>query len=314
MRRWSVWSSTCALVCGLSLSGLQASGQQTAGHDGARPTLNRPVAGDATTTLSVDARLVNVPVIVRDKKGVIIKNLTKDDFALTVDQKLQTIRYFDLDTNLPLTLGLLVDTSQSQVKVLDEERTASGAFLDTMLTPQRDKAFVIQFAHTVELLQDLTDSRPKLQQALKELDTDPAGSGSAGGRGGGAGTAFYDSVFLAADELMSKQTGRKALILLTDGNDRGSKETLTKSIEAAQRGDTIIYAIYFKGSGGGGGQQPSRGMGGRGGGFPGGHGGGYPGGGYPGGGGTAAADKRSAWTARRCWSGWPTRPEAGCLR
>jgi VWFA-related protein len=261
----------------------------------------------ATTTLSVDARLVNLPVVVRDKKGALIQSLTKDDFVLRVDGHPQTIRYFDQDANLPLTLGLLVDTSQSQRNVLDEERTASGAFLDQMLTapPDRepDKAFVIQFARSVELLQDLTSSRPKLQAALKELDTSgPNNSSNSSddsdnrdrGRGSRGGTALYDATFLASDELMSKQKGRKALILLTDGVDSGSKETLTAAIEAAQRADTILYAIYFKGEeprhdeerrGGGGGRFPGGGgYPGGGGRFPGG-GGGYPGGGGNGGGG-----------------------------
>jgi VWFA-related protein len=263
----------------------------------------------ATPTISVDSRLVNIPVVVRNDKGALLLNLKKEDFSLLVDGKQQTIRYFDLDQDLPLTLGLLVDTSGSVRNQIDEERTASEAFLDDMLTGKEDKAFVIQFARTVELLQDLTGSRPKLQAALQQLDTtapDSGNSGSSGGNGGnsgndtndtsgtngghrgfgGGGTALYDAVFLAADDLMSKQKGRKALVVLTDGEDRGSKERLADAIEKAQRADTIIYAIYFKGS------EPQqggqRGGGGRHGGigFPGG-GGGYPGGGggYPGGGG-----------------------------
>ena len=273
----------------------------------------------ATTHLSVDARLVNLPVVVRDKKGALVQTLTKADFDLNVDGHPQTIRYFDHDNNLPLTLGLLVDTSASQRDVLDQERTASSSFLDTMLTAPAgrapDQAFVIQFARSVELLQDLTPSRPKLQAALKEIDTpspnDTNSSGSndpndpndpgnnsgnnngggqgrrGGGNGGsahrGGGTAMYDAVFLSADELMSKQHGRKALIILSDGVDNASRESLAHSIESTQRADTIVYAIYFKG------EEHHSGFG-NGGGFPGGGGGrgggiGFPGGGYPGGGG-----------------------------
>ena len=249
-------------------------------------------------TIAVDARLVNLPVVVRDKKGALIQNLTRDDFVLQVDGKPQTIRYFDKDTNLALTLGLLVDTSLSQREVIEEERTASSTFLDQMLTTPKDKAFIVQFAAETELLQDLTSSRPLLQAALKEIDTPSRNSGSSDGdtpsrrpRGGG-GTVLYDALFLASDELMSKQTGRKAIIILSDGGDRGSRETLVKSIEAAQRADTIIYAIYFKGEqphqdyphNRGGGGYPGGGY--PGGGYPGGRypGGGYPGGGYPGGG------------------------------
>jgi VWFA-related protein len=266
-----------------------------------------PTPASTAATIAVDARLVNLPVVVRDKKGALVQNLTKDDFVLEVDGKPQSIRYFDKDTNLPLTLGLLVDTSLSQREVIDEERAASSVFLDQMLTTPKDKAFIVQFAAETELLQDLTSSRPLLQAALKEIDTPGRNSGSGSSddgsaprrpRGGG-GTVLYDALFLASDELMSKQTGRKAIIILSDGGDRGSRETLVKSIEAAQRADTIIYAIYFKGeqphqnfprdrggypAGGGGGGCPGGGY--PGGGYPGGGypGGGYPGGGYPGGG------------------------------
>ncbi len=261
-----------------------------------KPSAPEQAPASTAPTIAVDARLVNLPVVVRDKKGALIQNLTKDDFVLQVDGKPQTIRYFDKDTNLPLTLGLLVDTSLSQRDVIDEERTASSTFLDQMLTTPKDKAFVMQFARQTELLQDITSSRPLLQAALREIDTPGTGTSAAsdddsGSRRRGAGTVLYDALFLASDELMSKQTGRKALIILSDGGDRGSKETLVKSIEAAQRADTIIYAIYFKGEEphqnfpqrggrGGGGGYP-----GGGGGYPGGRGGGYPGGGggYPGG-------------------------------
>ena len=259
------------------------------------PKADTPAAQSSpASTISVDSRLVNIPVVIRDKKNALVQNLTKADFTLQVDGHPQVIRYFDIDKDLPLTLGLMVDTSQSVRSVIDEERTASGVFLDQMLTTDKDKAFVLQFAGSVELLQDLTSSRPKLQAALKELDTtspssnnsnDPDSNSNSGSRSHG-GTTLYDAAFLASDEIMSKQKGRKALIILSDGVDRNSKENITKAIEAAQRADTIIYAIYFKGEEHDNQQQRSGYPGGRGGGYPGG-GGRYPGGGggYPGGGG-----------------------------
>ena len=269
-----------------------------------QPSKPEQTPASTAPTIAVDARLVNLPVVVRDKKGALVQNLTKDEFTLQVDGHPQTIRYFDIDKNLPMILGLLVDTSLSQRDVIDEERTASSAFLDQMLTTPKDQAFVMQFAGQVELLQDLTPSRPKLQAALKEIDTPSTSNGSSGNpndsgtdsegrRRRTGGTALYDAAFLASDELMSKQKGRKALIILSDGVDNGSKESLTKALEATQRADTIIYAIYFKGQehqgyGGpsrGGGYPGGRGGGYPGGGYPGGRGGGYPGGGYPGGGG-----------------------------
>jgi VWFA-related protein len=273
--------------------------------------------GDPTVstspTLSVDVRLVNIPVVVHDKKGALVQTLTKDNFVLQVDGHPQTIRYFNLDTDLPLTLGLLVDTSLSQRDVIDDERTASSAFLDDLLTgpADRDKAFIIQFARQTDLLQDITSSKPKLQAGLKQLSTTDS-AGSSGGSNTGSdshdsgtdrarrgGTTLYDALYLASDELMSKQKGRKALVILSDGVDSGSKESLGSAIEAAQRADTIVYAIYYKGREAGGGfqdhDQNRRGGGypGGGGGYPGG-GGGYPGGGggYPGGGGRGGGQSR----------------------
>lgn len=280
------------VVCLLALAAagaVSALAQQPANASPAQAAST--AAASATPTLSVDARLVNIPVVVRDKKGALVQTLAKDNFVIKVDDHPQTIRYFNVDKDLPLTLGLLVDTSLSQRNVLDEERTASFTFLDDMLNgpPDRDKAFVVQFARQTDLLQDVTSSKPKLQAGLKQLSTpgsggDNAGVGSDPDDNGRArrsgGTTLYDALFLSADELISKQKGRKAVIILSDGVDSGSKESLASSIEAAQRADTIVYAIYYKGEE----RNQNRGFqrgdhgGGRGGGYPGG-GGGYPGGG-----------------------------------
>ncbi len=218
-------------------------------------------ADQPATTMAVKVNVVNVLATVRDKHGAIVNNLTKDDFILTEDGRPQTIHYFVKETDLPLTLGLLVDTSLSQRRVLDQERSASRAFLDQTLRADKDKAFIIHFDREVELLQDLTSSYDKLQAALDSLQTpqleragnndpnDPDPNGRRGGRGGGfhgAGTLLYDSIYLASDELMSKQQGRKAVIVLSDGVDRGSKETLETAIATAQRADTEVYSILFK--------------------------------------------------------------------
>jgi VWFA-related protein len=215
-----------------------------------------PTSGQ-DTTFSTDVKVVNVFATVRDKQGQIVRNLTKDDFALEEDSHPQTIRYFSQEINLPLTLGLLIDTSMSQRRVLGKERTASYTFLERVLREDRDQAFVIHFDREVELLQDLTSSRKKLESALGSVDTPapaqrggggyPSGSGGSGGSRGrrGGGTSLYDSVLLASDELMRKQTGRKALILLTDGVDNGSKVTLSTAIESAQRADTLVYSVLF---------------------------------------------------------------------
>jgi VWFA-related protein len=238
-----------------------------------------------TTTLSVDVKVVNLPVTVRDKHGKIVTNLSKDDFVLEEDGKPQTINYFKQENNLPLTVGLLVDTSMSERDNLDKERAASRTFLDQMITRPTDRAFV------VELLQDLTADHGKLEKAVGEIDSTsavqstPTSDQDSGGSHTrrGAGTLLYDAIFLACDEVMKKQTGRKAVVVLTDGEDRGSQETLNSAIESAQRSETVVYTIYYGGhedhdnsgfnNGGGRGGYP-------GGGYPGSR---YPGGGYPGG-------------------------------
>jgi len=245
--------------------------------------------------ISVDVKMVSMLASVRDKHGQLISSLTKDDFTVEQDGHPQTITYFAKESDLPLTLGLLVDTSMSQRRVLDQERAASHDFLDQVLREDKDKAFVIHFDYQVELLQDLTSSRKKLDASLEELgapEFSQAGSsggsgssgngGSGGGRGshgrGGGGTLLYDSIYLASNEIMKKQQGRKAIIVLTDGVDRGSKESLLDAIATAQRADTLVYSILFadkEGYGNGGGYG--------GGGYGGGHGGGMGGGGMGGG-------------------------------
>jgi VWFA-related protein len=267
--------------------------------------VNSPLHGQdahsqAVTTMSVDVKVVTLPVTVRDKKGQIVRSLTKDDFVLQEDGRPQVIKYFAQDTNLPLTLGLLVDTSLSQRNVLDQERNASKVFLDQMLTDAKDKAFLIHFDREVELLQDLTSSRDKLQAGLELLQapqlerhgggsSDPQSSpGSGNGQPQmhrGAGTLLYDAIFLASNELMKKQQGRKALIVLSDGDDRGSKESLQSAIEAAQRANTVVYSILFADN-----HQDNSGFGHQGDGM-GRHGGGWPGGGFPGGGGSGSGGR-----------------------
>jgi len=258
------------------------------------PDLRSKFETQQTPPIAVNVKVVNVLATVRDKHGKIVSNLTQGDFTLEEDGKPVTIRYFAKETNLQLALGLLVDTSMSQRRVLDQERAASKTFLDQVLH-EKDTAFLIHFDKEVELLQDLTASRPKLESALESLKTpEPTqgdnppdtgggsgGGGWPGGRNGGggggrhgghhAGTLLYDAVYLASNELMQKQKGRKALIVLSDGVDRGSKESLETAIESAQRADTIVYSVLFK---------DDQEYGNRGGfGFPGGMGGGRRGGG-----------------------------------
>jgi VWFA-related protein len=209
---------------------------------------------------------------VHDKGGKIVQNLTKDDFVLTDDGRPQAIKYFARQSDLPLTLGLLVDTSMSMTNVLEEERTASYKFFQKVMREDKDQAFVIHFDKEVELLRDLTSSRKELEKSLRELQTpelrrrDPSDPDAGPRRARNIGTALYDAILLGSDELMKKQTGRKAIILLSDGDDFGSRTSLASAIESAQRADTLVYAIRMADPGFG--AAPQRGRAGPRGGIP----------------------------------------------
>jgi VWFA-related protein len=255
--------------------------------------------GQEGAVFTSGVEVVNVLATVRDRHGQLVSDLAQDDFLLKEDGKPQTIRYFSRQTNLPLTVGVLVDTSLSQQRLIEQERSASYEFLARVLDESKDQAFVIRFDFDVELLQDLTGSRKLLQQALSNLRLPgqrvfhtggsrqpfhvepynrqfpggggpgdpfpggipgrryPRGGGLPGGDwpGGppaapapsssGVGTSMYDAVYLAAREVLHDQAGRKAMILISDGVDMGSKVDDSEAIEAAQRADTVIYAIYY---------------------------------------------------------------------
>ena len=272
----------------------EAQGQSKQPAPAPQPSATKPPAGEppsqlppSQTKITAETKLVTVYASVRDKHGQIVQNLTKDDFILEEDGHPQAITNFARENDLPLTMGLLVDTSMSQRRVLDQERRASYTFLDHILRDtgeKKDRGFVIHFDYEVELLQDLTSSRQKLESALELLETPrpqlasqtSGGGGSGGGGSGGSGrgsgghhgggTHLYDAVFLASDEVLKKEQGRKAIVVLSDGVDRGSQESQDGAIRAAQRANTIVYSILFK-------DEESQGSHGGYGGYGGGHGG-----------------------------------------
>ncbi|HET7215375.1 MAG TPA: VWA domain-containing protein [Terriglobia bacterium] len=196
-------------------------------------------------TLKVTTEVVNVYAVVRDNHGRLIPDLTKNDFEIKEDNVPQQITYFNRETDTPLTLAIMVDTSPSQERVLDAEQNEAKAFLHQVLRP-RDLTCVIHFDLEVELLQDFTTDQRLLDKAVDETVINGGGHGvlpsPLPGRNIG-GTHLYDAVYLAANELMSHEVGRKVLILLTDGEDQGSQEKLGQALEAAQKSDCIIYAI-----------------------------------------------------------------------
>jgi VWFA-related protein len=227
-------------------------------------TSDTATTGPSTPTVSVDVKVINVLATVRDRHGKVIPKLEKSDFTLEEDAHPVTIQYFSRESDLPLTLGLLVDTGMSQRTVIDQERSASKTFIERVLR-DKDFAFLIHFDREVELLQDLTSSKQQLESELDSLqtrsrfdredssgphspdsrDNNPQRGGERGIRRGG--TQLYDAIFLASDELLRKQQGRKAIVVFSDGVDRGSKESLDGAIEAAQKSDTIVYSVLFKG-------------------------------------------------------------------
>ena len=197
--------------------------------------------------------VVNVLFTVKDKHGALIPNLTKDHFELFEDGKPQTIKYFSTENDVPITLGLLIDSSKSMERTLPEEKVVAGGFLQKVLT-NKDLAFVISFDISVDLLQDLTGDMHLLRGGLDKarINTNTAGMAPMGnpgpvptGGGQNKGTLLFDAVYLAADEVLSKQVGRKAMIILTDGDDVGSKLRLKDAIEAAQRADAVAYVLLI---------------------------------------------------------------------
>jgi VWFA-related protein len=197
-------------------------------------------------TLKVTTEVVNVYSIVREKKGRLISNLKAPDFQVFEDGVQQEIRYFSRETDTPLTMGILIDTSPSQVRVLGVEQQEADRFLRQVLRPKKDLVCVIQFDMEVELIQDFTDNLSYLARAIDStvIHGDVSGplpsplpTSSVGG------THLYDAVYLAATEMMKGQVGRKVIILLSDGVDQGSTIERDRAIEAAQKADLIIYSI-----------------------------------------------------------------------
>jgi VWFA-related protein len=195
---------------------------------------------------TTDVKVVNMLATVRDKTGAFIRDLGQDDFSLSEDGRPQTIRYFARDTDLPLTLGLMVDTSGSQRRVLDAERGASYRFLDQVVRVNKDQVFIMQFDSAVQVRQALTSSLKKLDDSLAYVDSETM---SQVRMQHGGGTLLYDAVAKASNDFMKNQKGRKALIVLSDGVDFGSYGSIEECIEAAQRADTLIYSILYSDAG-----------------------------------------------------------------
>jgi VWFA-related protein len=199
-------------------------------------------------TIKVDVSVVSILASVRDKKGALIANLTKDDFTILEEGKAQTIKYFTRETDLPITIGMLVDVSGSQRNLIDIERSAASQFFSSVLR-KKDLAFLIMFGEETELLQDYTTSPRLLTEGLNQLRV---ASGVSGIHPGPVptisqprGTVLYDAVYLAANDKLKGEVGRKVIVVITDGVDQGSRMTRNQAIEAAQKADAVIYSIDY---------------------------------------------------------------------
>jgi VWFA-related protein len=240
----------CLVAC-LTLTSLCLVAQQP----DAPPANNQDQQGapsdqDNLQTFKSQVNVVNVFFNVKDKHGMLIPNLTKDDFQVMEDGKPQTVKYFSAESNQPLTLGIMIDTSASQTRVLPIEQESCAEFLHQVLR-DKDLAFVINFDVDVDLDQDYTNNVRELTRALNKMQINAGMGGGPPGLGGGPipttprGTLLYDAIYLAADEKLKNEVGRKAMIIFTDGEDQGSRLRVQDAIEAAQKADAICYVILI---------------------------------------------------------------------
>jgi len=220
-------------------------------------TPQRPAPANAGNenlpSIKVEVNLVNILASVRDKRNGLVATLGKDDFTVLEDGKPQDIKYFTRETDLPLTIGLLIDVSRSQENMINAEQNAASEFFSQVLR-KKDEAFLISFGEESELLQDYTSSARALSSALNGLRVNaPVGPTGAIGRPGPVptigqprGTVLYDAIYLAANEKLKPEAGRKVIVVITDGMDEGSKLKIEDAIEASQKADTVIYSIDYQ--------------------------------------------------------------------
>ena len=196
----------------------------------------------AIATLRITTRTVEISAVVRNKSGEPQGELQKDDFVLKEDGKEQPIRYFSIGSDLPLTLALLVDVSGSQRTFIGDEWRASDIFLESMLTNRQDRATLVQVDARVVQLMAMTSSTSALHLALSQLGDSRESAGA---------TRLNDAVLSVARDVLGREKGRKAIILLTDGGDNGSRATLDQAIAGAQRANVPVYAIQYTAFAGG---------------------------------------------------------------
>ena len=199
------------------------------------PVSGAPPAGEPDPgRIVLDVTRVNMLFTVTDKKGRFITDLAKDDFQLTEGKKQQTINQFTAESDLPLRLGLLVDTSNSIRDRFKFEQQAAVEFINAVVRPRQDKLMLVSFDSAAELVSDLSDDPEKLGAAVRNLRP-------------GGGTALYDAIFYACRDKLAldqpKEKFRRAIVILSDGDDNQSRVTRDQALEMAQKADVVVYAI-----------------------------------------------------------------------
>ncbi|HEX3891336.1 MAG TPA: VWA domain-containing protein [Terracidiphilus sp.] len=247
----------------VSLPVLSSSGwAQLAPSPDAPPVSNAPEAppeDQSVATFKIEVNLVDLFFTAKDKSGNLVPHLTQNDCSIAEDKAPQTIKHFVAETNQALTLGIMLDTSGSQQNVLPLEQQAGSRFLEQVLR-QKDEAFLVSFDVNIDLLQDYTNSPHQLSHAMDKAEINTAGgNGAAGvpGIGGGPvpvhgtpkGTLLYDAIYMASNQKMNQEAGRKAMIILTDGDDQGSSHKIQEAIAAAQKNNIIVYVILIADTG-----------------------------------------------------------------
>jgi Ca-activated chloride channel family protein len=203
---------------------------------------------DATATIKINSNIVAVSAIVRDKAGQPVPNLATDAFILKQDGKPQPITYFSQGSDLPLTLALMVDTSGSQRAYIRDEIAAGQVFFPAMMTRPDDRAVLVQFDSAILQLAKITNNVTTLEHALAYLSQSHADYQNTARAN--AGTLLFDTIIAVSHIELSNQLGRRAMVILTDGGDNGSKFSAKDAIREAQRADIMIYTVYYSNGGG----------------------------------------------------------------
>jgi VWFA-related protein len=211
------------------------------------PAMPQQPAGQAPVIKS-QVSLVNLFATVRDKNKKIMANLKQEDFRISEDNQDQKIAFFSKEVALPITLAMLLDTSGSEQDMLGAIQEAGSGFIGRVIR-KGDEALIMSFDSNVDLMSDWTDERSQLERAIRKTRINVPDQGSRGGNPGPigsrqiTGTALYDAIYLACGEKLATEAGRKAIVIVTDAQDEGSKVKLEEAIEAAQRTDTVIHIL-----------------------------------------------------------------------